>query len=52
MESVGRVTTMGSWVCQQWNDVFHFDERAGPAMRYDQRQRRRSVAWLVDKVDI
>ena len=26
-------------VCEQWNELVHFEERAGPAVRYDERHR-------------
>src|SRR5882757_711019 len=51
VERVGGISSVRRWVCQQRDDLHHFQERAGPTMRHDERDRSRTFAVLMDEMN-
>ena len=52
IETVAWVAPVRSGIRQRWNDFKHFRERAGPSMYEHQRNRTRSLSFLVNKMKL
>src|SRR5438270_5913597 len=50
IKTVAGVTAIGTGIRQLWNDFKHLHERAWPPMNEDQRNRMRSLSFLVNNV--
>src|ERR1041384_1137366 len=52
MKCIGLATAMGGWIGQRLDDLHLLDDRAGPAMRDDHRQRIFMLRTNVNEMDV